>query len=162
LAKAARSKLNESPRKMTAVDYGDLANSVGFLLRRAQLATFAELIETLAPLKLRPAQFSVLVLIGANPDVAQSDLSAALGIQRPNFVALLDELEARGLTRRCVSASDRRSNQLALTAEGRRVLKRALELHSAYENSIARRMGTNGREEIARVLSKLADLNPVA
>ncbi len=162
MAKVAQAKLKALSRTIPAVAYGKLADSVGFLLRRAQLATIAELIETLAPLKLRPAQFTVLVLIDATPAVAQSELSAALGIQRPNFVAMLDELEARGLTRRCVSPNDRRSNTLALTTEGRRLLKRALELHTVFENRITERMGAEGRAEMTRLLAKLCDREPAA
>jgi len=155
-------KAKPRPREIPPVDYGELTDSIGFQLRRAQLAAFGELIETLSPLELRPAQFSVLVLIAANPDLPQSNLSAALGIQRPNFVAMLDELEARGLTKRCVSATDRRSNTLTLTPEGRRVLRRAVDLHSAFEARLFKRMGSSGREQLNEMLSKLVDPGPIA
>ncbi len=150
------SKRGKTPRKKNAnVDYGALAGSVGFLLRRVQLAVLGDLIKTLAPLDLRPAQFSVLAVISANADLAQSDLCAALSIQRANFVAMLDELESRGLAQRCVSTRDRRVNTVTLTAEGRSLLRRAVEVHAAHEAKLLKQLGTKGRSQFASLLAKL-------
>ena len=71
-----------------------------------------------AALKLSPAQYSALVVIAANPGRKQSEIAGALGIQRPNFVAMMDELERRGLAERLRTPVDRRSRALALTAAG--------------------------------------------
>lgn len=144
-------------RKIIAVDYGALTGSTGFLLKRVQLAVISDAIATLAPLKLRPAQFSVLVLIDANEELAQSELCAALSIQRANFVAMLDELEARGLTKRCVSKRDRRINTVALTPEGRRVLRLAVEMHAKHEARLLKCLGSKGRSQLAILLGRLID-----
>ena len=151
----ARTRRTGAKRKTPAVDYGALTGSVGFLLRRVQLALLGDLIKALAPLGLRPAQFSVLALINANADLAQSDLCAALSIQRANFVSMLDQLESRGLAKRCVSTHDRRVNTVALTPEGRRVLRRAVDLHATHEAKILKLLGADGRSEIAALLNKL-------
>ncbi len=137
------------------LSFGILRDSIGFRLRRVQLAVMGDAIAALAPLALRPAQFSILVLIDANPDLPQSKLSAALSIRRPNFVAMLHELESRGLTRRCVSSGDRRINTLALTAEGRQLLRRASELHEAYESRLKEHLSAQERAELVRLLAKL-------
>jgi len=141
------------------VNYGALEGSVGFLLRCAQLAVFSELVDAFAPLDLRPAQFSALALIDANPNLAQSHLCAALNVQRANFVAMLDELESRGLTTRRASTQDRRVNTLALTLEGRRVLRRAVTLHTAHERRLLKRLGSSGRNQFALLLAKLVASN---
>jgi DNA-binding MarR family transcriptional regulator len=47
------------------------------------------------------AQISVLILLEAQPGLRPSQVSAALGIQRTNFVALSAELARRGLDHRC-------------------------------------------------------------
>ena len=91
-------------------ELGLLGDDLGYLLRRAQLAVFADFGETLAELQLRPGQFAVLTAIDHNPGVTQSDVCQLLGIQRPNFVAVIDDLEARGLAKRTSSAADRRSS----------------------------------------------------
>ena len=83
------------------------------MLRRAQLTVFADFGETMAEVGLRPVQFAVLTILGRNPGVTQSDVSEALNIQRANFVAVIDDLESRGLAKRTSSMTDRRSNSLS-------------------------------------------------
>ena len=91
---------------------------VGYLLRRAQMAVFEDFARRFAALDLTPAQFSTLVAIGDNPGKRQSDIAAALGVQRPNFVAMMDELERRGARR--AGALRRRSSRQRAAADARR------------------------------------------
>ncbi len=138
-------------------ELGLLRDDLGYLLRRAQLAVFADFGEKLAELQLRPGQFAVLIAIDHNPGVTQSDVCQLLGIQRPNFVAVIDDLEARGLARRTSSAADRRSNSLLLTAAGKRLLQRAVDLQREHESRLARRLGPGGRQTLLELLSRLAN-----
>ena len=55
------------------LDLGPLPHLLGYALRRAQIAVFADFIAAFEPLGLRPAQFSVLLLIDINPGCKQSD-----------------------------------------------------------------------------------------
>ncbi len=96
-----------------------LSGYVGYALRRAQGVIFADFNHTLAELDLRPAQFAVLLMIDNNPGASQSGVSAALGIQKANFVALIADLEKRGLVRRRKSDTDGRTYSLGLTPRGR-------------------------------------------
>ncbi len=138
-------------------ELGLLRDDLGYLLRRAQLAVFADFGEKLAELQLRPGQFAVLIAIDNNPGVTQSDVCQLLGIQRPNFVAVIDDLEARGLARRTSSAADRRSNSLLLTAAGKRLLQRAVDLQREQENRLSQRLGPGGRQTLLALLSRLAN-----
>jgi DNA-binding MarR family transcriptional regulator len=138
-------------------ELGLLGDDLGYLLRRAQLAVFADFGETLAELELRPGQFAVLTAIDHNPGVTQSDVCQLLGIQRPNFVAVIDDLEARGLARRTSSVADRRSNSLQLTAAGKRLLQRAVDLQREHESRLARRLGPGGRQTLLELLSRIAN-----
>lgn len=74
-----------------------LSGYVGYTLRRAQMAVFADFNQTMRGLDLRPGQFAVLVLIDQNPGASQSSISAALGIQKAKFVAVIADLDARAL-----------------------------------------------------------------
>ena len=116
-----------------ALHLGPLPHLLGYALRRSQVAVFADFIAAFAPLDLRPAQFSALVLIDANPGCKQSAAAEALGIMQPNFVALMDELERRGLARRAPSKADRRSHALELTGKGGVLLQQALAIVAAHE-----------------------------
>src|SRR5262245_48502010 len=127
--------------KEAAVRLGSLPGHVGYLLRRAQLQVFHDVIEALAEVDLRPGQFSVLVVIGANPGLRQNRLGEALAIQAANLVGMLDGLERRGLVERVPATDDRRSRALHLTREGESVLRRAQALTERNEARILRKLG---------------------
>jgi len=138
-----------------AADVGPLAANVRYLLRRAQLAVFDELIQALAPLGLRPAQYGVLILLKHAPGLKQTDVAGALGIQRANFVVLFDELERRGLARRDPMPNDRRSYALYLTAAGDEVRERAAKREAALEASLDAKLGPGGRQQLLDLLGRL-------
>jgi DNA-binding MarR family transcriptional regulator len=140
-----------------ALDVRLLNASVGYMLRRAQLAVSGDFGETLAEIGLRPGQFAVLTVLDHNPGVTQSEVSAALSIQRANFVSIIDNLERRGLAKRTSSATDRRSNSLTLTTAGRRMLERASDLQRAHEVRIVHRLGPGGRDHLLRLLELLVN-----
>lgn len=135
-----------------------LSGYVGYALRKAQGVIFADFNGVLAKLDLRPGQFAVLTLIDQNPGATQSSVSAALGVQKANFVATIADLEERGYVARRKSASDGRSYALELTARGRRVLARAAALQSLHEARVTARLGAAGREQLLQLLGKLSDL----
>ncbi len=139
-----------------AVELISLSDIVGYALRRAQMAVFEDFGRRFAALNLSPAQYSTLATIGDNPGRKQSEISAALGIQRPNFVVLMDELERRGLAERTRSGDDRRSNALALTASGVELLKRARALQGEQEAAVEAILGGEERKTLVAALRKLA------
>ncbi len=136
-----------------------LLRSVGYAMRRAQGVLFADFHDALAELSLRPGQFAVLTLIRSNPGASQSSVSAALGIQKANFVATIADLEARGLVVRRKSRAEGRSYALELTARGRRVLERAAALQEQHEARVTARLGVRGREQLLDLLGKLSELD---
>jgi DNA-binding MarR family transcriptional regulator len=135
-----------------------LSGYVGYALRRAQGAIFADFNHTLAELNLRPGQFAVLLLIDQNPGTSQSNVSAALGIQKANFVATIADLEHRGLVRRRKSESDGRTYSLGLTPRGRATLQHAAELQSLHEARVIAQIGSEGRLQLLHLLDRLARL----
>jgi DNA-binding MarR family transcriptional regulator len=96
------------------------------------------------------------VLIEQNPGASQSEVSAALGIQKANFVAIIAALENRGWVRRRKSQSDGRTYSLELTARGRSGLKLATELQSQHERRVIEQIGPEGRLQLLSLLERLA------
>ncbi len=141
------------------VKLGLLDDAVGYLLRRAQLVVFEDFARRFAALNLTPAQFSTLVAIKENPGRRQSDIAAALGVQRPNFVALLDELERRGVAERIRSGADRRANALKLTDAGAALLDHALAAQAEQEAAIRALIGEPERRQLIDTLEKLCRLS---
>lgn len=135
-----------------------LRDLIGYALRRAQGAVYADLNEALSGLDLRPVQYSLLLMVAENPGASQSDVCDALGVQKANCVPTMSELERRGLILRRKSATDGRSYQLHLTAKGKRILQRAGEVQSLHEQRLIERIGIEGRDQLLRLLGKLTDL----
>jgi DNA-binding MarR family transcriptional regulator len=140
------------------LDLSALNSIVGYPLRRAQLAVFDDFNRRFAALELSPAQYSTLLAIAANPGRNQSEIAGALGILRPNFVAMMDELERRGLAERLRSAADRRSRALALTEAGHQLVARARRVQGEQEKEIERLVGREGRQTLVAMLQRLAGL----
>lgn len=159
-AAAAKAKKRPRPRAVSPsapVRIGDLSDFLGYSLKRAQLRIFDDFIRCVAPLQLTPAQFSVLMLVEANPGRNQTEIASTLGILRPNFVAMLDELESRDLCSRVRSNSDRRSHILKLTEKGRAVLARAQKLiETRHEARLKELLGNDNRALLLTMLGKIA------
>jgi DNA-binding MarR family transcriptional regulator len=139
------------PRRL---DLGNLADRAGYFVRRFQVWIFQDFMRTLKGARIRPAQYSVLVLVGANPGLSQSDLADALGIERARMVRLLDELERRGLTVRVPSTRDRRSHALFLTPDGRKNLERIEALVAEHESHVIERLGAARRKSLIKMLKE--------
>lgn len=129
---------------------------IGYRLRRAQLKVFQRFLTVFETLNLRPAEYSVLVLIADNPGRKQTEIAEVLGIKRANFVALVHEIEERGLVERRPAATDKRANALHLTRAGKTFLARARAVHEEMEQALVDRLGgTKGRDALLALLDRL-------
>ena len=148
-----RERLRQQRR---ALRLGVLDSHLGYFVRRLQVWIFQDFVRALASFEIRPAQYSVLVVIEANSGLSQADLAERLGIERARLVRLLDGLEKRSLIRRRPSPLDRRSHALVLTREGRKSLKRMKMLAAEHESNLARRLGPEKHEAVLAALRKFA------
>lgn len=135
---------------------GGTTGLIGYRLRRAQLNVFQRFLAIFEQMKLRPAEYSVLVLIGDNPGRKQTQIAEALGIKRANFVTLAHGLEERGLIVRRASAEDKRANALHLTPAGAAFLNTARALHEGMEADLVDRLGGAAqRDQLLGLLARL-------
>ena len=149
----AGTKPARAKREVPALDLGILPRCVGYRMRRAQLMLYQEFLVACAPFELRQAQFSVLEILACNPGAAPSAVSAALGIERTNFVPLFDALVRRGLAERRTDPADRRARGLFLTQAGTALVAQARAAILAQEGRLAE---TLGPDDAARLLALLA------
>lgn len=128
-----------------------LTSLAGYLIRQAQLWVFEDFNGTLAPLDIRPAQYSILVVVRDNPGLSQMALSEVLGISRSGIIPPLDELQSRGLLER-LPTSDRRTHALHLTAAGTALLALADSLVQQHERRLMDKVGSRGHQQLLQVL----------
>ena len=139
--KTAKTKDVRRPQPAATPDLGVLDARLGYFVRRLQVWIFQDLIRRLARLDLSPAQFSVLVIVGANDGLSQAAVGATLGIERARLVRLLHGLEKRGLIRRLASATDGRRHALELTRRGRTTMAAAERLAAQHEAALRAKLG---------------------
>ncbi|MDB5512455.1 MAG: MarR family transcriptional regulator [Enterovirga sp.] len=156
-ARDARAAPSGEPAPRQGVDLGPLPDLVGYTLRRAQIAFFRSFARGFADLDIRPTQLGMLTLVEANPGIKQSDLAAALGIQRANIVPLIDGLAARGLLVRAKASADRRSHALRLTPAGRTLLAELKRREAALEGRVAAAIGNADRRRLVKLLAAVEE-----
>jgi DNA-binding MarR family transcriptional regulator len=134
------------------IDLGPLPGLSGFMLRLAQLAVFGDFITACKRFDIRPVQYSVLTVIKSNPGINQTGLSSALAIKRANLVALIDELEQRGLAQRRRTTRDRRAFGMFLTDRGAALMSEVHAVVRAHDRRVTRRLGKGGRDQLLALL----------
>lgn len=131
-------------------ELADLHGHVGYFVRRLQVAIFRNFIATLAPMNVRPAQYSVLVLIAANPGSSQAQVGQALNIERARLARMLHELEGRKWVER--RSRDGRSHALHLTAAGQKAFKTINALAARHEEQMMQLIGSKRRMRLIELL----------
>jgi DNA-binding MarR family transcriptional regulator len=139
----------------TTVDLTGLNDSVGFLLKRAQIAASRDIHRIFGEFDITAVQFSVLTVVGNNPGIAQGDLAAALEVERPRMVPVLEKLEGRGLTIRRQDEHDGRSRRIQLTDDGRALLQELQRRFAAQEQRVAATLGEAERDRLLEALRTL-------
>ncbi len=131
---------------------GTLDGHLGYFLRRLQIAVFKDFIRTLAPMDVRPAQYSVMLLIEANPGRSQATIGQALDIERARLARLLHVLEGRGWIERRAANGDGRWHSLYLTRGGEKALVRIKALAARHEAWLAEFVGSKRRTALVDLL----------
>ncbi len=152
-ASTSKGKANAAAtRPRSTVNTDALDKSLSYSLRRAQFSTYDAFSSTMESFDIRLSQFAVLVLIRSNPGLTQSAICSTLGIQKTNFVALLDKLEDRDLTVRRKVGGDRRSSALHLTPAGETFVAIMEAAHDQMEKKLAKRLGAKKTRELLAIL----------
>ena len=152
-------KTQKSGRKTVAASQSRLLDLVGYNMKRAYMCVYQDFTDTLAGLDLRQRSFSVLAMVVENTELSQSDIARALGIERSGTVAIVDELEQKGLLQRLRVPDDRRAYALQATEAGCALFDRALELVREHEDRVLKNLDESEREFLSTVLKKIHNLN---
>ena len=137
------------------VDYGPLAEWLGFHLRMAQIASFQAFASEVGEVDLPPGRFALITLIGRNPGISQTVLSRAAGRDKSTLTPALRDLTKRGLIACARSATDRRSYHLSLTPAGQATLRRLTQCAARHERNLDRIVGTRDRVKLLHLLRKI-------
>ena len=101
--------------------------------------------------------YSVLIALDRSAIRTQAALADAIGADKTRIIAILDELQQRGLIERVADPEDRRARLLAITNDGRRVKD---DVQTAIQRGEERWLATLSAPDRAvflRVLQQLSD-----
>ena len=111
----------------------------------------------LAPSGLSLAKLGALRhLAEANEPLPLGQLAERIACVKSNVTQLVDRLEADELVRRVPDPSDRRSVRAEITDEGRTRYEAGLEALESAENEVISELAFEDREELHRLLDRLA------
>lgn len=142
--------------RVPGIDYGDLENHLGYVLRRAQVAAFDAFYQAATGAAITPPRYTALVILRANPGITQTTLGNVLGTARSGAMLLADWLEERGLAERRSRKDDGRVWGLYLTDKGTRLLARLRRRVLARDAEFGAKLMPRERAVLTRLLNKLA------
>ncbi len=128
----------------------------GYRLRRTTSSAMAYLQTVLAEFGLRRTTYSTLSVVVAKPGQRQGQVAAALAIERPNFVQIVDELEKEGLILRERATDDRRAYALHATPRGQQLFAQASVAVRRYEDMLTKGLTPQQLDDFHRVLDVIA------
>lgn len=141
-----------SPRNLKA---GLMANRLSFRVRGVMSLLGDRVLAAFAPFGLRSGSFTSLALIAANPGCSQKDLAREGGLDKSSLVAIVDELEKRGLAIRAKSPTDRRRSSLFLTPEGEKVMREMYAVAMGTEESIRNGLAADEVAQLFHLLERV-------
>lgn len=137
---------------------GDRApQTLAFLLSQVGIYASKRFAERIAAVDINPPLFRILNLVEAAEGQSQQAIGAAIEVPPSRMVALVDELEQRGLVERRPDPKDRRIRALFLTAEGRRRLTRGRAIAKRHEEELTAGMNAADRKRLVDLLQQIVD-----
>jgi DNA-binding MarR family transcriptional regulator len=136
---------------------GEIPPSVAFLLSRLGFEVSRELGQALSGLGLEVRQFGLLRLLADQQGHSQRALGAMMRITPNRMVALIDDLEHKGLIERRPHPEDRRAHAITLTEAGSRALGQAFQAAFGVEARTCAPLDDGEREQLFGLLRKLAE-----
>lgn len=115
------------------LNWGLLGNSLGFLLRLAQLEAFDAYFAKTEAAALPPGSLSILLMVRQNPGVRQGIVARALRVKRAHMTKIVHGMEQAGHIRGVIPNNDRRAVELHLTEAGLDAACRAWDAVRAHE-----------------------------
>ncbi len=128
-----------------------------FLLAQLGAHAASQFAERLQVLELTPPDVGILRLLRAAAGPSQQELAAKLQIHPSRLVAVLDNLEKRGLVERRANPDDRRLYSLFLTKEGGELLERIGKVAREHQDALLAALNREERSELTILLLRIAD-----
>jgi DNA-binding MarR family transcriptional regulator len=130
---------------------------LGYLLKHVQLRYFELSAAALGPLAVNGREAAVLRAVDDTRPLSQGEIARKMDVDRTTMVALIDDLQEKGLVRRRQDPDDRRRNVVELTEKGRDTLRRATALAAQAERAFLSPLSAADAAQFKNLLRALLD-----
>src|SRR4051794_16285298 len=134
----------------------DPSAGLAFLLSQVGAHSAARFAERLEPIGFKPYHAGILRAIRQADGLSQQALGERLGMYPSRLVALLDNLERRGLVDRRDSPADRRTYSLHLTESGREALEQIDRVAREHGLLLCAALDEAEQSQLAGLLGRIA------
>jgi DNA-binding MarR family transcriptional regulator len=128
-----------------------------FLLAQLGAHAASQFAERLEVLELTPADAGILRLLRVEAGPSQQELATRMQIHPSRLVAILDNLEKRGLVGRQAHTHDRRLYSIQLTKNGDEILEKIGKVAREHQDALLLALGKEERDALSALLLKIAD-----
>lgn len=150
-----RSRRGRRPAPLVPVDLSSLEQRTGFLLYRVSSVARDIYSKQVGQLDIRPTQVGILQLLAGSGSMIQGMIADKLGIDKPAMVALLHEMERRGLVCRSRHPDDDRALVLQLSDQGSALLRRVEVLNDESTDVLLSALTPDERHRFHSLLMKI-------
>jgi DNA-binding MarR family transcriptional regulator len=147
-------KLTTEP-PCASVDSSFLRSLLGYNTRRVTLKIFDVFATRTQAYGLNPVEFSVLSLIGRNPNISHGQLCTELALLPPNLTKILQKLARKHLIQRLRPESDKRAVYLKLSNTGQQQLDELEQMITQLERDSASKLSSTELEQLITLLQKI-------
>ncbi|MGN6695896.1 MAG: MarR family winged helix-turn-helix transcriptional regulator [Aquihabitans sp.] len=130
-------------------------SGLAFALARAGNGATQRLAGAQAAEGIAPPHHGVLRQVGQHQGISQQEVAVALGVAPSRVVALVDDLEAKGLVERRRSSRDRRVSELSTPPGAKAALARIRKIVRDHDATLAARLTVAEREQLLGLLQKV-------
>ncbi len=130
-------------------------NSTAFLLAQVGGHAAQVFAKRISALSVTPAQAGILRILKRSA-LNQRELAAKLGLHASRLVALLDEMEEKGLAVRQPSATDRRVYSLGITEKGLETLGKIGVIYQEHNAALTSALNEDERDTLTSLLERIA------
>jgi DNA-binding MarR family transcriptional regulator len=144
------------------VDSSGVNDRLALLVYRAGIEVLARGEAALTELGIDGREYTTLAVLATDQPESQQELARLMGKAPPLMVAVVDELEAKGLVARRRSSRDRRRSVVEVTDAGREMLARADEVAERITAELFGALSAQEREALHETLRRAMAVEPAA
>jgi DNA-binding MarR family transcriptional regulator len=126
-----------------------------YLLKRAELAVRSCVETALAPFRLTPTQFLLMLRLEEAGALSSAELARGAGVRPQSIVELIGSLERKGWIKRREAPEHRRILRITLSTTGRQVLAKVKTVASQLEKELLTEVRARNLKPLRAALTKL-------